>query len=139
MAKRKRSITQKVKDRRKKEGRGLGTGKDYKPELRIQDVSSIGLATRVLGWKTGRIHHFMSKLELRFFYSLEWPCWVVDIREQFPLDPEETLAIANELGIRQPRDPKTRETVVMTTDFVVNERNGIQEDIRAYTVKVLSG
>ncbi len=135
MAKRKRSITQKVKDRRKKEGRGLGTGKDYKPELRIQDVSSIGLATRILGWKTGRIHHFMSKLELRFFYSLEWPEKVVDIREQFPLDLDETLAIANELGIRPPRDPRTKETVVMTTDFVVNERNGIKEDLRVYTVK----
>jgi hypothetical protein len=77
----------------------------------------------------------MSKLEWRFFYSLEWPRRVVDIREQFPLDLEETLAVANELGIRHPRDPKTKETVVMTTDFVVNERNGIQEDVRAYTVK----
>ncbi len=135
MAKRKRSITQKVKDRRKKEGRGLGTGKGYKPELRIQDVSSIGLATRVRGWTTDRIHHLMSKLELMVFFTLDWPTTVTDIREQFPLDIEETLAIANELGIRHPRDPKTKETVVMTTDFVVNERNGIREDIRAYTVK----
>jgi len=77
----------------------------------------------------------MSKLELRFFYSLEWPEKVVDIREQFPLDLGETLAIANELGIRHPRHPRTKETVVMTTDFVVSERNGIKEDLRAYTVK----
>lgn len=135
MAKRNRSVTKKVREKRNKEGRGLGTGKDYKPELRIQDVSSIGLATRVRGWKTGRVHHFLSLLELMVFYLFDWPLKVVDIREQFRLDLDETKAIANELGIRHPRDPKTKELVVMTTDFVVTVRNGVNEVVYAYTVK----
>jgi len=135
MAKRNRSVTKKVREKRKKEGRGVGAGKNYKPELRIQDVSSIGLATRDLGWKTGRIHHLMSQLEWMVFYMFEWSLKIVDIREQFPLDLEETKAIADELGIRHPRHPKTKELIVMTTDFVVTVRNGIHEVMDANTVK----
>jgi len=135
MAKRNRSVTKRVREKRRKEGRGVGTGKDYKPELRIQDVSSIGLATRVRGWKTGRVHHFLSLLELMVFYLFDWPLRVEDIREQFPLDLDETKAIANELGVRHPRDPKTKELVVMTTDFVVTVRNGVNEVVYSYTVK----
>ena len=43
------------------------------------------------------------------------------IREQFPLLPiEETLAIADQCGIKHPRVPGTNEPVVMTTDFLVD-------------------
>jgi len=135
MAKRNRSITERVKAKRRKEGRGTGTGRDYKPELTIQDVSSIGLATRVLGWTTGRIHHLMSKLELKVFFGFDWPEAVVDIREQFPLDIEETKAIAAELGIAHPRDRKTKELVTMTTDLLITIQNGIHEVVYAYTAK----
>lgn len=45
-------------------GRGKSTGASYLPWLRVQDVPSKGLSTRVEGWKTGRIHHFLSCLEL---------------------------------------------------------------------------
>ena len=53
----------------------------------------------------------------------------------FPLTRTETKAIADELGIRHPQDPKTKELVVMTTDFVVTVRDGIHEVVHAYTVK----
>jgi hypothetical protein len=135
MAKRNRSVTPKSKERRRKQGRGLGNGKNYKPELLIQDVASIGLATRDRGWKTGRVHHFMSQLEWFFFYSLEWSRNVLDIREQFPLSPEETLAIAKRLGIRHPADPRTKEPIVMTTDFVVTVGNPTHNTIVARTIK----
>lgn len=52
---------------------------------------------------------------------MEYSDRVVDIREQYPLLPiEETLLIAKELGIKHPRDPRTQEPVVMTTDFIVS-------------------
>src|SRR5437763_1442382 len=98
MAKRKRDNGQKAQRRRSKEGRGVGTGADYTPYLFIHDVASIGLASRDWGWKTNRVHHFLSRLELKFFYILEWLQHVLDIREQFPLDLDETLAIADRLG-----------------------------------------
>lgn len=43
-----------------KEGRGQGEGKDYKPWIDIHDFPSQGRVSRCFGWKTGRIHHFMS-------------------------------------------------------------------------------
>ncbi len=89
------------------QNRGQGEGKDYIPWLKINDVPSTGLASRVKGWKTGRVHHLFSEhLELAYFYLLEWDERVVDIREQYPLLPiEKTLYIAESLGIIHPRDP----------------------------------
>jgi hypothetical protein len=69
-----------------KEGRGQGTGGNYKPWLTIQDVPSRGRAARPTGWKTGRVHHFLSDIETAVFYLLDWEDHVLDIREQFPLD-----------------------------------------------------
>ena len=55
--------------------------------------------TRIKGWKSGRVHHLLSLLELRWFYVLDWNLEVIDVREQYPLLPlEETLAIAADRG-----------------------------------------
>ncbi|MDZ7952507.1 TnsA endonuclease N-terminal domain-containing protein [Nostoc sp. DedQUE09] len=136
MAKRKRIINPEVINRYIKEGRGQGIASEYKPWLLIQDVPSLGLATRIKGWKTKRVHHLHSNLELNYFYVLEWSSIVCDIREQYPLLPlEETLAIAEQSGIPHPKHPKTQEPIVMTTDFCVTVRQkiGVVEQIR--TVK----
>lgn len=133
MAKRRRDNGVQAQRRRSKEGRGVGTGADYIPYLLIHDVPSLGLASRVWGWKANRVHHLLSQLELKFFYTVEWRLDVLDIREQFPLHLDETLTIANRLGIRHPRDPKTKDYVVMTSDFVITVRKGFvtEELIRA--------
>jgi hypothetical protein len=135
MAKRRRDNGEKAQRRRSKEGRGVGTGADYTPYLLIHDVPSIGLASRVWGWKTNRVHHLLSRLELKFFYTLEWLPDVLDIREQFPLDLDETLAIADQLSVRHPRDPKTKDYVVMTSDFVITVRKGFVSEEQIHTVK----
>lgn len=68
----------------------------------------------------------------------EWSRRVVDIREQFPLLPlEETLWIADKLGVRHPTDPKTQHPVVMTTDFYLTIRHGRQHEYVPRTVKYL--
>jgi TnsA endonuclease-like protein len=118
VAKRKRVINERIIKKRRKEGRGQGRGADYQPWLRIQDVPSQGLSTRIKGWKTGRCHHFLSKLECQYFYILEWSPIVSDVREQYPLELSDTLEIAERLGIKHPKDPRTRQPIVMTTDFV---------------------
>lgn len=135
MAKRLRENGQQAQKRRSKEGRGIGTGAAYTPYLLIHDVPSIGLASRVWGWKANRVHHFLSRLELKFFYTLEWRTDVMDIREQFPLNLDETLAIADQLGVRHPRDPKTKDYVVMTSDFVITVRKGFVSEEQIRTVK----
>ncbi|TEB13795.1 Transposon Tn7 transposition protein TnsA [Pelotomaculum sp. FP] len=60
MAKCNRNITAAKIDKMIKDGRGQGHGAEYCPWLTIRDVPSQDLSTRVAGWKTGRVHHFLS-------------------------------------------------------------------------------
>lgn len=136
MSKRDRTTTQRKIDKYVKEGRGQGEGASYQPWLNIQDVPSNGRVSRVKGWKTGRIHHLMSQLELQYFYVLEWASNVIDIREQYPLLPiERTQQIAEELGIKHPEDPSSKEPVVMTTDFAVTVMTQTGAKMWARTIK----
>lgn len=50
-----------------KQGRGTGIGVDYKPWLKIQDVSSKGRSTRLKGIKTNRQHEFLSEFRTQLF------------------------------------------------------------------------
>lgn len=133
MAKRERT---KDIERMIKEGRGNGIGKAYIPWITIQDVASLGRVTRVKGVKTGRQHELLSDMERNYFYLLEFSNDVVDIREQYPLLPlEDTLTIAMELGISHPKDPKTNEPIVMTTDFLITEERDGKYAETARTIK----
>lgn len=133
MAKRNRKITPNTIKRKKSQQRGLGRLAEYKPWNNIQDTASNSLVTRIMGWKTGRIHHFPSQLQLQFFYLLEWSSQVVDIREQFPLDEEETAAIAKEMG-----NTKLAEQInagnVICLDFLVTVNKGFGTKEIARTV-----
>lgn len=108
---------------------------EYKPFLTVRDVPSRGFVHRIRGWKTHRIHHLFSNMELGYFLLLEWDKSVLDIREQYPIPLHETQDIAERLGIRHPRKPGTQELVIMTTDFLV-DRSTSQGRIRtAHAVK----
>lgn len=125
-------------EKRLKDGFGQGFGIDYKPWIRIQDVPSLGRSTRLKGIKVPRQYEFFSDLERNYFYLLEYSDLVLDIREQFPLLPiEETIVIADELGIKHPTDPKTGKPIVMTTDFLVtiNKNKKIQHLARTLKYK----
>ena len=120
-----------------KEGRGTGIGSEYKPWLNIQDVASMGRSTRLKGIKTNRQHEFLSDLERNYFYLTEYSDFVIDIREQFPLLPlEETIVIADELGIKHPTDSKVQEPIVMTTDFLLTVDKGEGPVELARTIKM---
>ncbi len=120
MAKRKRGFTDNKYERKLKEGRGSGHGKEYKPWLTIQDVPSNGRSTRIKGITTGRQHDFLSDMERNYFLIVEYSKQVKDIQEQYPLLPrEETIAISNQLNIKHPTDPNTSVPIVMTTDFLI--------------------
>jgi len=110
--------------KRIQEGCGIGTGVDYRPPIRARDVPSRGLSCEGKGIKTGRVHVFLSLLELSYFYLLEWSQRVVDIREQYPLPLEETLEIAKLHGLRHPIIPGTKEPNIITTDFLISVSYG---------------
>lgn len=135
LAKRKRKTNKKTDEKRLKEGRGTGRLATYKPWLHIQDLASKGLSTRIKGMKTGRIHHLLSRLELYVFYCLDWSKNVSDIREQYPLDQRETLAIAKMLNIRHPQVPSTKDWAVMTTDFLITIYQSLDTTEVAFNVK----
>jgi hypothetical protein len=120
-----------------KEGRGKGSGKDYKPWIIIQDFPSKARVSRSPGWKSDRIHHFMSDWELRLFYLFEWSNEVKDIREQFPLlDLDLAFCIANEMGIEYPKDKNSGVPYVLTTDFMLTVNQGNKLVQIARTVKL---
>lgn len=138
MARRKQRIDQADIEQRIREGLGQGRGANYKPWLRVHDVPSQGVSSRIRGWKTGRVHDFLSLHELHYFYILEWSLFVTDIREQYPLLPvSETLEIAQQCGIRHPARPRTSDPIVMTTDFMITVRQSLGVVEQARTVKPL--
>lgn len=118
------------------EGRGQGEGAAYKPWLTVRDVPSLGFSSRIMGWKTGRLHHFFSKHESSHFHICEWSRKIVDIREQYPLLPlENTLAIAESCGIQHPVHPKTKKPIVLTTDFLFTLEQDGRRIEQARTIK----
>lgn len=75
---------------------------------------------RVSEVTTGRVHHLLSDIERRAFLIYDFRDDVRDIREQFPLDLDHTLAISGDAGIRHPVDSKSRTELVQTTDLVID-------------------
>jgi hypothetical protein len=135
MARRKYVIDEKRAARFVKEGRGQGEGGGYKPWLTIQDVPSYGRSHRLLGISTGRIHHFLSDLEVDLFMLLDWQPSTIDLREQFPLDLDATQDIAGLMKVRHPRMPRTPQPMIMTTDLVLDRRVGAGAVTQAFAVK----
>jgi len=122
-------LTEERIKKRLREGRGKGKGKDYKPWITVNDLSSKGLSVRIRGNKTGRIHHLLSDLEAKAFYKFDQDIRVFDIREQFPLVRLDTRLIAENLGVRHPRVRESGIDVVMTTDFLLDFRQANGTDI----------
>lgn len=103
-----------------KQGFGVGTGKSYKPWLRVNDVPSRGRSTKYESLTVGRLHHTLSDWETRVLCLADFHNSVVDIREQFPLLPLTTaMLLAENLGIRYPMVPCTGTPAIMTTDLLL--------------------
>jgi len=107
-----------TEEKRRKEGRGLGRLSDYIPWIKVYEVKSSGVCWRILGEKTNRIHHFLSTLEKKVFLFYDNHSEVIDIREQFPLDLKETLAISSFLKLKHISFED--KPVTMTTDFLID-------------------
>lgn len=135
MAKRRNGWTEEKIERYIKEGRGQGENSEYIPWLNIQNFPSNGNVSRHWGWKTKRQHEFLSNLERDYFFLLEWQDNVLDIREQFLLDREDTLKIAEEKGIKHSIDNTTNTYIPMTTDFFITLKKQNQLFYLARTIK----
>jgi len=127
MAKHRRKWNVTVYQQYIREGRGQGSGMEYKPWVAIQDFASRGMVSRVKGQTTGRLHHLMSGLETSLFFLLDWSDGVVDIREQFPLlGLTEVIEIAEKAQIRYPFDHVSGFPYVLTSDFCIETQKGME-------------
>lgn len=102
-----------------KEGRGQGTGRDYKPWLRVTDVPSVGFSHRIYCEVTGRLRHLLSYLEYAAYLVARSNPKIKEVRECLPLPRSRTRSIAKRHGIPHPRYPSTNVDTVMTTDFLL--------------------
>ena len=116
-----------------KEKRGQGNGKVYKPFLTVRDIASKGRVHRRPAITHGRIVHLLSDLELAVFQLFDRDLSVIDIREQFPLNPEKTINIARRLGIKHPVAKGVIQ--VMSTDLLIDIKQGGQIVTQAISVK----
>lgn len=110
-----------------KNGFGRGSGEGYVPWIRAQDISSHGRSTKLPGITVHREHHLLSDHEKRLFLCAEYQPSVIDIREQFPLFPVELAErIAEQAGIPYPKNRKSKDLRVLTTDFLltISTENG---------------
>ena len=124
MAKSKYLLTEKQITKRIKEGRGTGRVSNYKPWLYVNEVPSEGRSQRVYSHLTGRIHHVLSDLEFAVFLLLDHNPAVTDIREQFPLNRDDTLSISKENQLWPPSQGGIN--LVMSSDFLVNSSSRAQ-------------
>jgi len=74
-------------------------------------------------------------LEYNYHCFCDWADNVLDIREQFPLERELTLQIAEDLGISHPIDKKINTSIVMTTDCFLTMREGATVVYKTRTFK----
>ena len=92
----------------KEEMRGTGHGRDYIPGLYTNEIESAkedNFKERVSGIKaSGRDVQLASHTEHKIFRHFDLAKNVVEIREQFRLKREKTLAIAEKLKINHPSE-----------------------------------
>lgn len=124
MAKSKYVLTETQINKRIKEGRGAGRLSNYKPWLYVNEVPSEGRSQRVFSHLTGRIHHVLSDLEFAVFLLLDHNSAVTDIREQFPLNRDDTLNISKEGQLWHPSQGGSN--LVMSSDCLVNSTSKTQ-------------
>ena len=103
--------------------RGEGHGKDYKPWIRVNEFNSLGTTSKPVDWKNGRTMQLLSQGEMYAYYINRWDESVIDIREQFPLDLEDTLRIADSEHLKHPKNRESR----MTSDLLLDYADGSQK------------
>lgn len=92
-----------------KTGRGQGRYSAYDPWITVQDCHSKTPRHRVPCTRLHRMIHCLSHGERLVCLSLEWNPNVIEIREQFPLAPIDTLDICSELNLIHPPPSQGKE------------------------------
>lgn len=111
-----------------REKRGSGSGADYRPYIKAREIPSLGTCSNIVDWKHGRVIETLSEGETWLYYILRWDDSNIDLREQYPLDLDETNRLAEQLKIQPPSHGKDN----MTTDILATKAGG---KLEAWSVK----
>jgi hypothetical protein len=125
--------TAQVRQRLIKKGLGQGEGPSYQPWIRVGSFPNRGESFRISCDKTQRSHDYLSTLEYRHHLLCEFLAIVIDIREQYPLPIDETLCLADELGIAHPS--VGGEPCTVTLDFMLTLDDGHVRRMVARSIK----
>ncbi|MEH8015788.1 TnsA endonuclease N-terminal domain-containing protein [Rheinheimera muenzenbergensis] len=114
----------------------------YRPFLTVRAVNKFGRRHWIWCDKQQREVHLLSDAERRAYEIMISRPTTVEVKEQYALDFSETLSIANELGYVHPRNYKTKQIIVMTTDFITVSQSLVNQKLllkaKAYTFKYSS-
>lgn len=139
MSRKRRNVTDSDVERWIRQGFGQGERDAYLPWAKVRDVPSMGRSSRLACLRSSRTHHFYSDVEVGHFLLADFRIHVQEIREQVALLPrEETLEIANELGISHPHFPGTNTPTVLTSDLLVSTTSNGKQSEFVLSVKRLS-
>lgn len=91
----------------------------YEPMWRVEDVNSSGVKAKIKHFKDfNRAVHVLSQNELLMFMLIAWDKSIVQSYEQYALPLNETLVIAERLGVKHPVYPQNKKVPVQQTlDF----------------------
>lgn len=109
-----------TEQRKIKEGRGTGTGANYKPWIYVRELKSNGTSSEPIDWTNGRTCQLLSQGEKYLWYYLRWNDSVKNIYEQYPMNLDATNSIALNSGIK----PMFNGRRHMTSDFYVEYQDG---------------
>lgn len=111
---------------------------NYRPYITVRQVNTVGRRHWVYCAIQQRQVHLLSDGEFRFYKKIISQPNTIRVMEQYALDISQTLDIAVEKNYIHPRNWKTSEAHIMTTDFVVHRylKNNLNEiAVVAYTFK----
>ena len=124
-----------TEDRKIREKRGQGEGADYKPWIKGRETRGVGSRNRLRDWKNGRTVELLSDGEEMAYYQLRWDDHVTDIREQYPLDFDKTVAVAKKIDLEYGEEIQNLHERLTTDLYVTYEDDTGNRFFKAYSVK----
>jgi hypothetical protein len=120
-------------EKKTKAGHNQGTGLDYIPWADVRPMSNMSRLQRPPGLKTGREQQFPRDDEYYYFRILDLAPNISDIREYFAVtEIEETVAIAEQFGLKHPTIPKTNVPVPLLITYFITIDNDVVPSFEAH-------
>jgi hypothetical protein len=114
-------------------GHGQNEGQNYLSWIFVHRETAWGLNNRPCGLTIQREYQLRNNQEYYYFRILDLCPTIVDIREHYPItEIDETLEIANRLGIKHPTKPVSNQPEVLTIEYFITIEEGLRRRYEAH-------